>query len=68
MPSRGTFRFVAVFAPLMLFGLAVTSPYYSERLRLILHGRPFAWVAPKESVENPIVWTGEYLTNQRNGA
>lgn len=47
MSLRRTLQFAALFAPLLLFGLALTSPYYSARLSLILHGRPFAHVVPK---------------------
>lgn len=45
------FRFVALLAPLLLFVLVLTSPYYSARLSLILHGRPFARVVPKEKLD-----------------
>ena len=44
-------RFILLFAPLLMFCLASTSPYYSERLSLILHGRPFARVVPKEKLD-----------------
>jgi hypothetical protein len=51
MSFRRTFRFVALLAPLVLFVLVLTSPYYSARLSLVLHGRPFARVVPKERLD-----------------
>ena len=51
MSLRRTFRFAALFAPLLLFALVLTSPHYSARLSLILHGRPFARVVPKERLD-----------------
>jgi hypothetical protein len=51
MSLRPTFRFVALLAPLLLFALVLTSPYYSTRLSLILHGRPFARVVPRERLD-----------------
>ena len=51
MSLRRTFRFVALLAPLLLFTLVITSPYYSARLSLILHGHPFARVVPKEKLD-----------------
>jgi hypothetical protein len=35
----------------MFFALVLTSPYYSARLSLTLHGHPFARVVPKESLD-----------------
>ena len=40
-----------MFAPLVVFALAFASPYYSGRLSLVLHGRPFARVVPKEDLD-----------------
>src|SRR6266436_6397520 len=51
MSLRRTFRFLALLAPLLLFALVLPSPYYSARLSLILHGRPFVRVVPKESLD-----------------
>src|SRR5438105_10103729 len=51
MSLRRTFQFAALFAPLLLLALVFTSPYYSARLSLTLHGRPFARVVPKESLD-----------------
>ncbi len=39
-----------LFAPLLVFFLVITSPYYSARLSLILHGHSFARVVPKEKL------------------
>jgi hypothetical protein len=41
---------MGLFAPLLIFILVTTSPYYSARLSLILHGHPFAHVVPKEQL------------------
>jgi hypothetical protein len=35
----------------MLFAIALTLPYSSARLSLILHGHPFAHVVPKEKLD-----------------
>lgn len=51
MSLQSKFRFVALLAPLLLFVLVLTSPYYSARLSLVLHGRPFARVVPKEKLD-----------------
>ena len=51
MSLRRTFRSVALFAPLLLFALVLASPYFSARLSLILHGRPFARVVPKDRLD-----------------
>jgi|SRR5436190_8100524 len=50
MSLRRTFRFVPLFVPLLLFILVLTSPYYSGRLSLILHGRPLGRIVPKEKL------------------
>ena len=44
-------RFAALLAPLLVFALVLASPYYSARLSLILHGRPFARVVSKENLD-----------------
>lgn len=51
MSLRRTFRLVPLFAPLLLFALVLTSPYYSARLSLLLHGRPLARVVPKQRLD-----------------
>src|SRR5882724_5198704 len=51
MSLRRTFQFAALLAPLLLFALVLTSPYYSARLSMTLHGRPFARVVPKERLD-----------------
>jgi hypothetical protein len=51
MSLRLAFRFVAFLVPLPVFALVLTSPYYSARLSLILHGRPFARVVSKEKLD-----------------
>ena len=51
MLLRRIFRFVALLAPLLVFALVLVSPYYSARLSLILHGRPFARVVSKENLD-----------------
>src|SRR6267154_4461818 len=51
MSFRRIFRFATLLGPLLFFVLALTSPYYSARLSLILHGRPFAHVVSKESLD-----------------
>jgi len=51
MSLRRTFRFVALLAPSLAFALVLASPYYSARLSLILHGRPFARIVPKEKLD-----------------
>ena len=51
MSLRRTIRFVPLFAPLMLFILLLIAPSYSGRWSLILHGRPFARVVPKEKLD-----------------
>ncbi len=51
MSLRRTIRFVALLAPLLAFALVLMSPYYSARLSLILHGRPFARVVSKENLD-----------------
>src|SRR5712692_5846611 len=50
MSSRRTIQFVLLFAPLLAFILVLASPHYSSRLSLLLHGRPFARVVPKEKL------------------
>jgi hypothetical protein len=50
MSLQRTIKFVAFFAPLLIFILATTSPFYSARLSLILHGHPFAHVVPREQL------------------
>src|SRR5438477_13081915 len=50
MSPRHTIRFVSLFVPLILFVLLLIAPYYSGRWSLILHGRPFARVVPKEKL------------------
>ena len=50
MSLRRTFRFVVLLAPLLAFALVLMSPY-SARLSLILHGRPFARIVPKEKLD-----------------
>jgi len=50
MSLRRAIRFVPLFLPLMLFILLLSSPNYSVRLSLIMHGRPFARVVPKEKL------------------
>jgi hypothetical protein len=51
MSLRRTFGFLALLAPLLVFALVLTSPYYSARPSLILHGRPFARVVSKENLD-----------------
>lgn len=51
MSLRRTLRFVWLLAPLLLFAFVLASPCYSARLSLILHGRPFARVVPKERLD-----------------
>jgi hypothetical protein len=51
MSLRRTFQFVALLGPLLVFVLVLMSPYYSARLSLILHGRPFARVVSKENLD-----------------
>ena len=51
MSPRRTFRIAALLAPLLLFVFALTLPYSSVRLSLILHGHPFARVVPKEKLD-----------------
>lgn len=51
MSLRRTFRFVALLSPSLLFTLVFLSPYYSARLSMMLHGRPFAHVVPKERLD-----------------
>jgi len=51
MSLQRTFRIVALLAPLVLFVFVLTSPCYSARLGLVLHGHPFARVVPKEKLD-----------------
>ena len=51
MSLRRTIRFVPLFAPFMLFVLLLIAPHCSGRWSLILHGRPFARVVPKEKLD-----------------
>ena len=50
MSIRRTVRLVPLSAPLLLFALLLTLPYYSERLSLTLHGHPFARIVSKEKL------------------
>jgi hypothetical protein len=50
MSLKTRFRFLALFAPSLLFVLALTAPYSSTRLSLVLQGHPFARVVPKEKL------------------
>jgi len=51
MSPQRTIRFILFFTPLLIFFLVSASPYYSARLSLILHGRPFARVVPKDNLD-----------------
>lgn len=52
MRIRRSLWLVFLFVPLLMWLLVVTSPYYSERLSLALHGQPFARVVPKEKLDS----------------
>ena len=51
MSLRRTIRFVPLFTPSLLFVLLLIAPHCSARWSLILHGRPFARVVPKEKLD-----------------
>ncbi|HXI50401.1 MAG TPA: hypothetical protein VNH84_02825 [Candidatus Saccharimonadales bacterium] len=51
MRTRRPFRLGLLFAPMLLWVLVVTSPFYSAHVSLAFHGRPFARVVPKETLD-----------------